>query len=185
MVFEVKEEGDTGMMMKTARLNRNVFVNNFYFYLAVAISQQCLFAFIAQNMQVNVQWTQISEDINLAMGYITLILVVGNLIFLVGQLTEKKDRRIITFQETRIIKYPAFLVVSYILLALLIALTHTFSFATYLVAALAFVPIIGFFYFRPYRHDEFLITPISAFLNLSFPIICSFVYLVNNIFTLS
>lgn len=172
-------------MMKTARLNRNIFVNNFFFYLAVAVSQQCLFAFIAQNMQVNVQKMEISEDINLTMGYITLLLVVGNLIFLLGQLGEKKERRIITFQETRVIKYPAFLICSYILFTLLITLTHTFSFATYLTTVLAFIPIIGFFYFRPYRHDEFLISPISAFLNLSFPIICSFIYLVNNMFTLS
>lgn len=48
------------MMMKNARLNRNVFVNNFYFYLAVAVSQQCIFAFIAQNMQVNVKGMKVS-----------------------------------------------------------------------------------------------------------------------------
>lgn len=119
------------------------------------------------------------------MGYITLLLVVGNIIFLLGQLSEKKDRRIITFQETRVIKYPAFLICSYVLFTLLIALTQTFSFATYLTVALAFIPFIGFFYFRPYRHDETLINPFSAFLNLAFPIICSFVYLINTMFTLS
>lgn len=173
------------MMMKNARLNRNVFVNNFYFYLAVAVSQQCIFAFIAQNMQVNVKGMKVSQDINLTMGYITSFLVFGNLIFLAGQLSQKKDRRIITFQETRVIKYPVFLICSYIMFTLMIALTQTFSFATYLTVALAFIPFIGFFYFRPYKHDETFINPFSAFLNLAFPIICSFVYLINNQFTLS
>lgn len=171
--------------MRAARLNRNVFVNNFYFYLTIAVSQQCFFAFIAQNMQVNVKEMKVSEDINLTISYITSLLVVGNLIFLAGQISEKKDKRIITFQETRVIKYPAFLICSYILFTLLIALFQTFSFATYLAVALAFIPLIGFFYFRPYRHDETFINPFSAFLNLAFPIICSFVYLINNMFTLS
>jgi hypothetical protein len=41
-------------------------------------------------MQVSVKEMVVSEDINLTMGYATLLLVIGNFIFLLSQLGEKK-----------------------------------------------------------------------------------------------
>lgn len=39
-------------------------------------------------------------------------------------------------------------------------------------------------YFRPYRHDETYLNAVSAFLDLSMPLIASVIYMMNNLLTL-
>jgi hypothetical protein len=117
-------------------------------------------------------------------GYFTLLLMVGNLVFMLLQWGEKKDRRIITFHETRAIKYPIFLVFSCLMMPLAMAITMTYSFSAYIASALGVLPLIGLVCFRPYQHEETKLNAFSAFINLAFPMVASATYLVNNIMNL-
>lgn len=111
--------------------------------------------------------------------------MVGSLVFMLLEWGEKKDRRIMTFQETRVIKYPIFLLFSCLMMPLAMAVTMNFSFSTYIGSALGALPVIGLVYFRPYRHEDTKLNAFSAFINLAFPMVASAVYLVNSIMKLS
>lgn len=148
------------------------------------ISQQAIFCFLIQCSQFGMVDFYLSEDLNMMTGYLVLLLMLGNLIFLLCQMSEKKDRRIITFKETRVFRYPIYLIITSILITLTMGLTLTFSYAAYISASLSFLPLIGLIYFRPYRHEDTKLNAFSAFINLAFPLVASATYLANNIMNL-
>ncbi len=103
---------------------------------------------------------------------------------MVLQWGEKKDRRVITFHETRVIKYPIYLIVSCLMMPLVVAITMNYSYSAHIASAMGVLPLIGLIYFRPYRHEDTKLNAFSAFINLAFPMVASATYLVNNIMEL-
>jgi hypothetical protein len=112
--------------------------------------QQVIFSFITDNSQLKVGAEILGGDINLLLSYISMILIVPNLIYLFDQYTHKKEKRALTFPETGRYKYPVLLVFSYVLLAVVIALTFTYTFALYAALAVSVLPLIILIKMKPY-----------------------------------
>lgn len=59
-------------------------------------------------------------------SYLGLLFVAGTFIFMLSQLLEKRDKRVLVFQETKLLKYPFFLLFFYMVFAVGVGLTYTF-----------------------------------------------------------
>lgn len=59
--------------------------------------QQCIFSFLVDNSQLKVGAEVLGGEINLLLSYISMTIVVPNLIYLFDQYTQKKEKRALTF----------------------------------------------------------------------------------------
>jgi hypothetical protein len=137
-------------------------------------------AFVVMNMQYPVQKLVLGEELNIIIAYFCLMVSIGIIMFAVMQLLEKREKRILTFKETRAIRYPVFLIIAFAASTTIISLVQAYSFSTYAAAVLSFVPLIGFIVIRPYRNDEGMLNTIGAVVDLSCPCVASILYLVNS-----
>jgi len=146
--------------------------------------QQCIFSFLADNSQMKVGAEILGEDINLLLSYISLILIVPNLIYLVDQYFEKKEKRALTFPECGRYKYPVLLVTSYAILAVVLGLTFTYSFSLYIALVISVLPLLILILMKPYKKNPFTICIISALTNQIMLIGAVAVYFANSIMAL-
>lgn len=137
-------------------------------------------AFVVMNMQYPVQKLVLGEELNIIIAYFCLMVSIGIIMFSVLQMMEKREKRILTFKETRAIRYPVFLIISFAASTTIISLVQAYNFSTYIAAVISFVPLIGFIIIRPYRNDETILNTIGAVVDLSCPCVASVLYLVNS-----
>ena len=89
-VFEVREEGPTGEHLRHVREIRNDYVNHYFFFLLAALVQQCVFAFMTQNMQTKVGAYVLNDQLNVLASYLGVVLAALTLVFLVTQQLERR-----------------------------------------------------------------------------------------------
>jgi len=139
-------------------------------------SQSCFFAFIIQNSQKKVHSTFLSENINLIIAYVDILLIIGNLTFLLLEILEKKDKRTINFADIRTLKYPTLIIISYLSIAIFSSLINSFKYSAFIIAVLSIIPLISLMYFRPYTENKLLNT-FGAVTTQCLPILTSSIYL--------
>ena len=118
----------------------------------------------------------LSENINLMMAYVDILIIIGNLTFLIAELFEKKDKRMISFADIKTLKYPTFIIISYVLITATSSLINTFKYSPLIITGLSALPLIFFLYFRPYVEHKFINT-LGSILTQCLPILASVIYL--------
>ncbi len=171
--------------VNVAKQRRNKFINLFYFMWVVFMMQQVFCAFVMMISQVKVIQYTLNESINLVVGYVSLLMVSVNLVFYFTQYLQKKDKRIITFTQTNLYRYPLGLIISYLINILFISSSAQYDVPPYLNSAASALPLLVLVYFRPYQRDQRWVNLITSVICQSSFLLTSLVILFNDITTLS
>lgn len=92
----------------------------------------------------------ISQNINMIIAYIDILIIIATITFMVTELADKKDKRMLYFVDIRTMKYPVMIIIVYTLIAIGSALANSYNNSSYIVTGLSLLPLLIFLYFRPY-----------------------------------
>ena len=92
----------------------------------------------------------ISININTIIAYIDIIMIIGMITFMISELFDKKDKRMLYFVDVRTMKYPVLMICCYVIIAIVSGLANGYRYSPYIVVGLSTLPLLSFLYFRPY-----------------------------------
>lgn len=76
--------------MKAAKARRDNYLNFFYFGISMTIMQEIVVAFLVSCGQVKVKLQLLGSDFNILITFFSLLLLIANLVFLLGQTLGKR-----------------------------------------------------------------------------------------------